>query len=256
MTANPSTASTTATTPTASSGDQVDVVVVGDGPAGSALARACHAIGIEVVLVGDDVDWAATYSTWTDDLLDDTGAELLDIDAVVAVSSSEMWAYGARPHRLARTYATLDNDRLRSVLRDEVTHRIVRVTAVAVAAVGSATGHRLDLDGGGVIHARAVIDATGWPARFARRTGEQPPAWQTALGVVLPEPPTGDLGQPTFMDFRRVVGPDGLASTVGPSGVTTFCYSLPVRDGWLIEETVLAARPAIEPIALLPRLAA
>ncbi len=49
---------------------------------------------------------------------------------------------------------------------------------------------------------------------------------------------------------------DGSPSSVGPSGVTTFCYSLPMRDGWLVEETVLAARPAVEPIALLPRLAA
>jgi lycopene beta-cyclase len=47
-----------------------------------------------------------------------------------------------------------------------------------------------------------------------------------------------------------------MPSTVGPAGVTTFCYSLPVADGWLVEETVLAARPAIEPISLLPRLAA
>jgi lycopene beta-cyclase len=58
------------------------------------------------------------------------------------------------------------------------------------------------------------------------------------------------------MDFRPVVAPDGTRSTLGPIGVTTFCYSLPVADGWLVEETVLAARPAIEPIALLPRLAA
>jgi lycopene beta-cyclase len=76
------------------------------------------------------------------------------------------------------------------------------------------------------------------------------------LGVVLADPPDGDLGRPTFMDFRRVVGADGAPSSVGPHGVTTFCYSLPVHDGWLIEETVLAAKPAIEPIALLPRLAA
>jgi lycopene beta-cyclase len=58
------------------------------------------------------------------------------------------------------------------------------------------------------------------------------------------------------MDFRQVTDADGRPSTVGPHGVTTFCYSLPVADGWLVEETVLAARPAVEPIALLPRLAA
>jgi lycopene beta-cyclase len=75
---------------------------------------------------------------------------------------------------------------------------------------------------------------------------------------VLVEPPEGDLGRPTLMDFRaaRASGGGGGSSSVGPRGVTTFCYSLPVADGWLVEETVLAARPAVEPIALLPRLAA
>jgi lycopene beta-cyclase len=58
------------------------------------------------------------------------------------------------------------------------------------------------------------------------------------------------------MDFRAVRAGGGRRSTVGPSGVTTFCYSLPVADGWLVEETVLAARPLVEPLALLPRLAA
>jgi lycopene beta-cyclase len=234
----------------------VDVVVIGDGPAGSALALACHRIGIDVVLVGDDAAWTATYSTWVDDLADPSGAGLVAADAVVAAVSPEVWAYGANAHRLGRAYATLDNERLRSMLRADVTHRTARVTGVIDRRVGSRDGHRVELDIGDALRARVVIDATGWPARFARAGGEQSPAWQTALGVVLAEPPDGDLGRATFMDFRRVLGPDGAPSSIGPHGVTTFCYSLPTPDGWLVEETVLAARPAIEPIALLPRLAA
>ena len=241
---------------------RVDVVIIGDGPAGSALARSCHRAGIDVVLVGDDAAWAATYSTWTDDLAEPSLAELLDVDAVVATSSSEVWAHGATTHRLRRTYATFDNALLQSALRDGVTHRIACVTDVTGAEVRSSEGHRIDLDTGDTIRARVVVDATGWPARFARfarfarSSDTHAPAWQTALGVVLAEPPEGDLGRPTFMDFRRVTGADGTPSSVGPHGVTTFCYSLPMSDGWLVEETVLAARPAIEPIALLPRLAA
>jgi lycopene beta-cyclase len=208
------------------------------------------------MLVGDDAEWTATYSTWADDLRDRRGTELLDVDAVAATWNDEVWAYGATAHRLRRAYVTLDNRRLRSVLRDGVTHRRGRVVEVTAGALGSAGGIGLDLGDGDHISARVVIDATGWPARFARPGGGQETAWQTALGVVLAEPPLGDLGQPTFMDFRRVLGPDATPSTVGPVGVTTFCYSLPVADGWLVEETVLAARPAIEPIALLPRLAA
>ena len=236
--------------------ERFDVAVIGDGPAGSALARACRDQGIDVVLVGDDAPWTATYSTWVDDLVDDAGVELVDVDAVVGTASSEVWAYGSRPHRLARTYATLDNDRLRSALREAVVHRRVRVDRVVAAGSAGNAWHRIELVDGSTLEVRLVVDATGWPAKFARRDSERAPAWQTALGVVLPEPPPGDLGRATFMDFRRVLGPDGAPSSVGPGGVTTFCYSLPVNDGWLVEETVLAARPAIEPIALLPRLAA
>jgi len=237
-------------------GDLADVVVIGDGPAGSALAQACQRAGVEVLLVGDDAPWTATYSTWLDDLTDQGAGGLVAGEAVTGVVSDEVWAHGARPHRLPRVYATFDNAALQSALRAGVRHRTQRVAHVATGAVGAGNAHRVELDDETVIGARVVVDATGWPARFARRDGKQVPAWQTALGVVLAEPPDGDLGQPTFMDFRPVIGVDGAPSTVGPHGVTTFCYSLPIRDGWLVEETVLAAKPAIEPIALLPRLAA
>lgn len=240
----------------ASDDDIIDVVVIGDGPAGSALALACHRAGVQVVLVGDDAVWAATYSSWIDDLVEPSVAALIDVGAVVATVSTDVWAYGARAHELRRQYATFDNLRLRSTLRSGVAHRLARVTGVVAGTVGSVAGHRVDLDGGDTMRARIVVDATGWPARFARRGAEQPHAWQTALGVVLAEPPDGELGHPTFMDFRQVTGLDGTPSSVGPHGVTTFCYSLPMPDGWLVEETVLAASPAIEPIALLPRLAA
>jgi lycopene beta-cyclase len=235
--------------------DRAGVVVIGDGPAGSALAQACHRRGIDVVLVGEDAPWTATYSTWLDDLADHGSGTLVDGDAVAEVVSEHVWAYGARPHRLQRAYATLDNDALRTALRSGVARRQARVERVVTEPIGRSAGHRIELGDGATIDARLVVDATGWPARFARQEGSQVPAWQTAVGVVLAEPPDGELGQPTFMDFRRVIGPSGVPSGVGPLGVTTFCYSLPVHDGWLVEETVLAARPAIEPIALLPRLA-
>ncbi len=232
----------------------VDVVVIGDGPAGSALALACRQIGIDVLLVGDDAAWSATYSTWVDDVPARSAGGIIDVDPLLSTSSDEVWAHGTRSHLLRRTYATFDNDRLRSALRADVERRRERVTQVATAPCG-APGHRVELDGGDVVSARLVFDATGWPPRFAgRRDRDRQPAWQTALGVVLREPPPGDLGRATFMDFRAVQGAGGQRSTVGPSGITTFCYSLPVADGWLVEETVLAARPSVEPLALLARL--
>ena len=236
--------------------ERVDVAIIGDGPAGSALARACARRGVESVLVGDDAPWNATYSTWIDDLTGPSVAELVDVHSVMATVIDQVWAYGARSHQLDRAYGTFDNVLLQAALRADVSQSVARVVDVTTASVGSGEGHRVELHDGSTLRARVVIDATGWPARFASSEGERAPAWQTALGVVLAGPPEGELGRPTFMDFRQVVGPEGAPSSVGPNGVTSFCYSLPMPDGWLVEETVLAARPAIEPIALLPRLAA
>lgn len=241
----------------ATSADDADVVVIGDGPAGSALALACQRIGVSVVLVGDDAPWNATYSTWSDELDAPAAEGLLCIADVTATSSDEVWAYGASAHRLRRAYVTLDNNRLRTALRDGVPHRGARVTQVVTAPSGSTARHRLELSDGRSISARVVVDATGWPAVFARGGGvRHAPAWQTAIGVVLATPPAGELGRATFMDFRHVPDAAGRRSADDAGDATTFCYSLPTTDGWLVEETVLAARPAVDPISLLPRLAA
>jgi lycopene beta-cyclase len=226
----------------------VDVAVLGDGPAGSALAAACRRDGIDVVLVGADDPWTATYATWIDDLV---GVEA----SVLGTRLDAVWVHADEAIEVARAYGVFDNDTLRRTLRSGLDHVVGPVRAVHPVDRGR---QRVELHDGAEVSARVVIDATGWPSSFARRADVAPPAWQTALGVVLVEPPEGDLGRPTLMDFRaaRASGGGGGSSSVGPRGVTTFCYSLPVADGWLVEETVLAARPAVEPIALLPRLAA
>lgn len=228
----------------------VDLVVVGDGPAGSALANAAAALRVGTVLVGPDDPWTATYATWIDDLAGVPRAKQF-VGRVV----TEIDAHADRSVTLHRLYGILDNGRLRDILRENVEHVTDRVTDVVPNAAGGR--HVVQLAGGARFDARVVVDTSGWPATFARRLTNGPaPAWQTAMGVVLPEPPSGDLGRPTWMDFRPVDRTVGTRSAAGSRGVTTFCYSLPVEDGWLVEETVLAARPAVEPIALLPRLAA
>ncbi len=231
----------------------VDIAVVGDGPAGSALASQCRRLGLDVVLVGADDDWTATYATWIDDL---DGVELPPPDALLQARLDTVAVHADDPIELDRPYGVFDNSVLRRHLRGDLEHVAGRVRSVQSAPAGRQPGrHRVVVDGDTDLDARLVVDATGWPSSFARRVSDAAPAWQTALGVVLAEPPTGDLGRATLMDFRAV-GAQGRPSNVGPHGVTTFCYALPVAEGWLVEETVLAARPAVEPIALLPRLAA
>jgi lycopene beta-cyclase len=223
----------------------VDLVVIGDGPAGSALAAACSRRGLEVVLAGPDEPWSATYCSWIDDL---DAVEGIAADAVFSMRVDSIAVHADRSVELDRAYGVYDNTALSGVLRAGYEHARARV-------VDATDGRRVVLDDGSVIRAGIVVDASGWPSKFAKLSDTTAPAWQTAIGVVLAEPPMGDLGRATFMDFRSP-GAGGRPSSIGPHGVTTFCYSLPVPDGWLVEETVLAARPAIEPIALLARLAA
>ncbi len=244
----------------------VDLIVIGDGPAGSALAAACARRGVDVVLVGPDLAWEQTYGTWVDDLVGVEG--LADVAGVLGVTIDSIAVHTDRSQDLLRTYGLFDNEALRGVVRSGVEHVRGHIDDVTSAPDG-ATRHRVHVmptaseqtsgeTMSSEFRARLVVDAAGWPSSFARRSSTTAPAWQTAMGVVLPEPPEGELGRATWMDFRAVGA--GAAptrrSSIGPHGVTTFCYSLPVRDGWMVEETVLAARPAVEPIALLPRLAA
>ena len=83
-----------------------DVVVIGDGPAGSALACACVMQGLDVVLIGDDADWSATYGAWLDDL--DRVSILSGLD-VTAGAPLDVSAWTDRRHELKRPYTILDN---------------------------------------------------------------------------------------------------------------------------------------------------
>jgi len=225
--------------------DRADVVVIGDGPAGSALAAACARRGIDVVLVGTGRPWTATYGAWVDDLAD---VEVLADADVFAMQVPSITAYGTRHHDLDRAYGVVDNEALRTVLRVDVAALTGLVESVRIGV----THHSVFLADGRRLRCRSIIDASGGFGLSGAAGSD--PAWQTAFGVVLAEPPEGELGKPMFMDFRRF-GDDADQAARAVAG-PTFVYALPVADGWLVEETMLAARPPVEPQLLLQRLAA
>ena len=114
----------------------VDVVVIGDGPAGSALARACCARGVEVVLIGPDEAWNATYSTWIDDL---RGVESIgdNVDGVLGQRVETIAVHTTHSAEVVRPYGVFDNGLLRARLRDGVEH-----ISGKVVDVRSPTGDR------------------------------------------------------------------------------------------------------------------
>jgi lycopene beta-cyclase len=200
------------------------VSVVGDGPAGLAIAAACSQLGLAVTVHGGGDPWHATYATWRDDVPDLPRS-------VFATLTDHVVVVGGRRHVIDRAYGLFDNAALRAHLLE-----------------GLETDRRR-VDPHELAHAepdRVVVDATGAVG--------SPAAWQTAHGVVLAEVPSS-LDLPTdavtLMDWRPARGPGRSRDHEGPP---SFCYVVPVADGWLVEETVLAASPAVAPRVLRERL--
>jgi lycopene beta-cyclase len=227
-------------------GPDLDVAIVGDGPAGMALAAACRELGIAAIVLGRGEPWTATYGTWRDDV-----AHLPD--DVFASITPRVVVVGERHHDIARPYGVFDGARLRDLLSRDVQRRTATVDGVQHFVWGSRA-----LTDAGAVDARLVVDATGTGHLLAGGQLRRPAAWQTAYGVVFDG--VGGLtriepGVVTLMDWRPP--PGSIEDAVGIAGVpATFCYVVPVADGWLVEETVLAADPAVDPEALRARLAA
>lgn len=179
------------------------------------------------MVIGEGRPWSATYGTWRD--------EVLALDDHCFVSSSpRVIVHGHRRHDIARPYGVFDNEHLRARLAAGLPIHHARAERIRHMRWGSSV-----LTSAGDVDARLVVDATGTTGRATTA--------QTAYGVVLPRRPPGiDEHGPTLMDWRPV-------ATDGPP---SFCYAVPVAGGWLVEETVLAARPPVPPAELRARLVA
>lgn len=216
----------------------MDVLVVGAGPAGMALAGACHRVGLTTGLLdpAPQRPWLATYGMWSRELP-------ADLPASVVAARAAGRAIAVTDHDLGWEYAVLDVPALHSYLSDRLTGVDVRVGR----AVGSPERGVVALADGSRIRASVVVDAAGrWrPLAATKKRGV--PAEQTAYGLVLDEGALASLVDPgaaLFMDWR---------ADHGESGWPTFLYAIPLGGGRvLVEETSLARRPGL-PLSTLRR---
>jgi lycopene beta-cyclase len=204
-----------------------DVVVIGGGPAGLALARSLTDRSTDVLVVSTDTVWHATYGAWRDDVAEcELGAPL---NSLIRGAWPTVRVVGAREQLIARPYIVFDNGRLRDSLA-----RGVNTLADEVEAVEHGVEHSsVRVAGGQSIDARLVIDATGSGVFLAKR-GE-PAGAQTAYGVVVD----------SSSEFaRRAVPMPESFTLMDWSLPPTFLYSAKFNDGsCLIEETSLFAQP-------------
>lgn len=201
-----------------------------------ALGAACRAAGADVLVLGGggpsgDAPWPATYGMWRDEVPDVP-------DRCFAAIAPRPVVFGHRRHELDRAYGIIDN----VALRDHLSTGVEVVRGRASGVQHFTWGSRV-LGDSGALDARLVVDATGCPPALAHASA--PAAAQTAFGIVTAESPAG-ADELVLMDLRA------LGGVPSPP---TFCYRVPVADGWLTEETALVARPPLPAGALRDRLA-
>ena len=215
-----------------------DVLVVGGGPAGLALAGACGRLGLatELVDTAPERPWTATYGMWSGELP-------ADLPTSVIAARAAGRAIAVTEHQLGWEYAVLDVPALQSHLTDGLTD--VRVHAGRV--VGSPEAGVVALADGSQLRASVVVDAGGGARPLDRVRPRRPAAAQTAYGLVVDEGAAAPLVKPgdaLFMDWR---------ADHGEAGWPTFLYVIPLGGGQvLVEETSLARRPGL-PLSTLRR---
>ncbi|WP_238586465.1 lycopene cyclase family protein [Rhodococcus rhodochrous] len=201
-----------------------EVIVVGLGPAGRAVAHRVAAAGLDVLAVDPRPDrpWTATYAAWLDEL-----PRWLP-ESVLAARVAEPAAWTTHPHRIPRPYGVFDT----SALQRSLALDCVRVCAARADVVDA---DHVVLADGAVLRAPAVIDARGVPAHRSR-------AQQTAFGVIVDTATAAPALQGRaawFMDWRR-------DNRTGSGDAPSFLYAVPLgQDRVLLEETCLVGRPAI-----------
>ncbi|WP_238949246.1 lycopene cyclase family protein [Mycobacterium sp. IDR2000157661] len=216
----------------------MDVLVVGGGPAGLALAGACAQRGLDTGLLdpAPDRPWTATYGMWSKELP-------VDLPTSVVTARAAGRAIALTEHTLGWEYAVLDVPALRAHLAGQLTG--VRIHAAR--AVGSPEHGVVACADGSHLRASVVVDAGGQARPLDPTPSRHTPAAQTAYGLILDEAaaaPLTSAGDALFMDWR---------ADHGEAGWPTFLYVVPLGGSHvLVEETSLARRPGL-PLSTLRR---
>ncbi len=231
----------------------MDILVIGAGPAGLAASAQLARAGLRVGCLAPKhpSPWPNNYGVWEDEIaalgLADCYERRYERVAV--------WADERRRHELGRVYLRLDNERLRGRLSQWCDDAgVAWLEGMAEAVAFDDTGATVTAGDGTTHRATLVVEATGHRPRFVEREPGRTSAFQAAYGEVarFDYSPIADE-ELVLMDYRDHFIPDGLPGRSTP----TFLYAMALGDGrYFVEETSLAARPAMEFDVLESRLAA
>ncbi|KAM3383248.1 lycopene epsilon cyclase, chloroplastic isoform X1 [Capsicum galapagoense] len=235
-----------------SSGQTVlDLVVIGCGPAGLALAAESAKLGLNVGLVGPDLPFTNNYGVWEDEFKD------LGLQACIEHVWQDTIVYldDADPILIGRAYGRVS----RHLLHEELLKRCVEAGVLYLNSkvdriVEASSGHSLvECEGDVVIPCRFVTVASGAASgKFLQyELGGPRVSVQTAYGVeVEVDNNPYDPSLMVFMDYRDYVRHDVQSLE---AKYPTFLYAMPMSPTRVFfEETCLASKDAM-PFDLLKK---
>jgi len=219
-----------------------DVLVIGAGPAGLAMATALSQRGLSVEGLNATAatkPWPNTYGLWVDEL------EALGMEKYLWKSWKKTTAYmGDRTIPLNRDYGLIDRETLQGDWLAQSQQSGIKWHQGKAASVkhGSKLSEVTD-EAGNTYSARLVVDTSGHNPALVRRVPQTKPiAYQAAYGIVgrFSAPPV-ESGQMVLMDYRDDHLPDP-EKRLPP----TFLYAMDLgQDIYFVEETSLAHVPGI-----------
>ncbi|MFB9994254.1 lycopene cyclase family protein [Deinococcus oregonensis] len=225
-----------------------DVLVIGGGPAGMALAAELAVRGLLVRLVAPHPPrrFAPTYGAWLDEL-----------PAWAQACTADVWAdvrayTGPQTTSLTRPYALLDNSALLAALLARAGKNLIWTQGTVIRADPRPLAGGLLLAHGAAGErwpARVTVDAGGHGGTITRPRHPGGAALQTAYGLTatFARPPSAP-GAMVWMDWRQ-------PSSVPPGAAPTFLYAMHLGgQRYFVQETSLVARPGLTRTELEARL--
>lgn len=238
--------------PPISIGDQIlDLVVIGCGPAGLALAAESAKLGLNVGLIGPDLPFTNNYGVWEDEFKDLGLAGCIEHvwqDTIVYLDNNDPILIGRAYGRVSRHL--LHEELLRRCVESGVSFLNLRVESIDEGANGQSL---IVCEQDIVVPCRLATVASGAASGklLQYEVGGPKVSVQTAYGLeVEVENNPYDPGLMVFMDYR-----DYMNQKVPclEAEYPTFLYAMPMSPTRVFfEETCLASRNAM-PFDLLKK---
>eukprot|EP00249_Psilotum_nudum_P012412 c23771_g1_i1 orf=380-1834(-) len=230
----------------ASKKSHVDLVVVGAGPAGLAVAKQVSEAGLNVCCVDPrpQTIWPNNYGVWVDEF---EAMGLLDcLDTTWG--SAAVYIDEKTTKYLKRPYGRVDRRRLKYKMMDQCIANGVKFHQANATSVIHEEHRSFVLCNDGLsIEADLVLDATGFSRCLVKYDKPYNPGYQIAYGIIAEvDGHPFALDKMVFMDWRDSHLHSNPILRSSNRKLPTFLYAMPFSaDRIFLEETSLVARPGV-----------